>query len=139
LLELAADRMWLNAGMIDLRIEAPPLATVARGKMSVQMWFKVSLQRSTSKAVQVASSCCVVVLPARLPAYFLSFGFFCVAVGQCVFLFKASSVGCPGNFDTEQSFSSCDEAQLGQSLEGVANHQTVACPVVRPGSSIALT
>jgi|EndMetStandDraft_6_1072998.scaffolds.fasta_scaffold596940_1 hypothetical protein len=43
--ERDADRGRWNAVVVDLRIKPPPLTAVARGKMSVHMWFKVSPQR----------------------------------------------------------------------------------------------
>ncbi len=46
--------------------------------------------------------------------------------------------GRPRNFDKDQPFSSCDEAQSNQSYEGVANLQAVAGLLARPGSQIAL-
>jgi len=71
--ERDADRGRWNAVVVDLRIKPPPLTAVARGKMSVHMWFKVSPQRWTSKLVQSYSR--IVVLPARLPAYFRTVSF----------------------------------------------------------------
>lgn len=40
--ERDADRSCSITVVVDLRIKPPPLATVARGKVSVHMWFKVS-------------------------------------------------------------------------------------------------
>lgn len=130
-----ADRNSRNADFIDLRIKPPPLAAVARGKVSVWMLFKVRLRRLTSNSLRSHSR---VSLPARLPAILRRPP--SPACDRSVRIsFQASHDGELRNFDTEQPFPYCYGLQPDQSLEGVANQKTVADLKVRPGSQIALT
>ena len=118
-------------------MQPPPLAVIAHGKLSFQMYFKFSRRSLISNLFsRYATPAARPFQPAHLLRFLLH-----SPGGWCVFLlFEANETRMPRlrNFDTEPHSPYCYEGYSDNRLESVANAHTAADLHVRPVSKTAL-
>jgi hypothetical protein len=134
-LSAAADGTSRKAVVVSLRIKPPPLAAVARSKLSFQICYKVSPRRPNIRRwmphhlyLARSSTLCSFTFRCGEPRY----------PARILFCEASRFERRQRNFDTKYPLPYCYEWRPDRSLESVANLHTAADLHVRPDSSIAL-